>query len=71
MKFEKRLRVLEARHLHRGFQLPPSIVVDEAETVAEVLAREGVAPVANQWPSVIVDVIVPSRPLIGNPVKRK
>ena len=68
MKFEKRLRALEGRH--RGFRPPPSIVVEEGESVEEVLEREGVVPIEGQWPGLIVDVIVPARPLIGNPVRR-
>ena len=58
MRFEKRLRALEGRHLHRGCQLPPSIVVEEGETVEEVLEREGVVPIEGRWPGLIVDQIV-------------
>ncbi len=55
-KFEKRVRALEGRQL--GFKPPPSIVVEENEMVEEVLERENVVPIENQWPSLIVDRIV-------------
>ena len=53
---EKRLRALEDRQT--GFRPPPSIVVDIGETIEAVLEHEGVVPIENQWPSLIVDRIV-------------
>ena len=54
--FEKRVRALEGRQT--GFKPPPSIVVHEHETIEEVLKRDGIVPVANQSPGLIVDRIV-------------
>ena len=58
---ERRLRALEARLNVGKLQRVPGIVVEPGETVDEVLARDGVAPVEGQrrgWPTLVVRQIV-------------
>ncbi len=56
--YERRLRALEARANVKAWQPVPAITVEPGETVAEVLARDGVVPVEGQWPGLIVRQIV-------------
>ena len=58
---ERRLRALEAAASRGVLGSPPSIVVQPGETVAEVLARDGVQPLERQRrgsPTLIVRQIV-------------
>ena len=66
---ERRLRALEAMAKLKPRQAVPRIVVGVGETMAEVVAREGVVPVEGQLVGLIVrQLVAPAPRVVGNGV---